>query len=89
MVRQLYAYGWRKKRINDFLDGYMSLLDEVVDHRRSINSAIKDAEEVSGIDIRKLVDELMNNESEEQNEHRYIINKLFYFFRNKMEVRDR
>lgn len=65
VVRQLHAYGWRKKRINDFLGGYMSLLDEVVDHRLSVNGAIKDAEDVTGIDIRKLVDELMNEEHKE------------------------
>ena len=58
IVRILWTvYGWRSKRIADFLEAYLSLMQEVADHRNSVNGLIKDTKEMTGIDVVKLLDE--------------------------------
>lgn len=59
IVRCLWdCYGWRNKRITQFVEAYLALLNEVVDKRNSIEGMIRDTKERTGIDVRKLIDEL-------------------------------
>ena len=58
LVRVLYTcYGWREKRIKDFLAMYLSLMEEWRDGRLTIKQAIKDSYELTGFDA----EELLNN----------------------------
>ena len=58
IVRVLWTvYGWRGKRIGAFLEAYLSLMQEVADHRNSVNGLIKDTKEMTGIDVVKLLDD--------------------------------
>lgn len=60
IVRILWTvYGWRSKRIADFLEAYLSLMQEVADHRNSVNGLIKDTKEMTGIDVVELLDDVM------------------------------
>lgn len=60
IVRILWTvYGWRSKRILDFLEAYLSLMQEVVDRRNSITGLIKDTKEMTGIDVVELLDSVV------------------------------
>ena len=57
LVRTLWTeYGWRDKRIAYFLEGVLSLLDE--SSRFGYQRLLKDTYEMTGVDVKKLVDEL-------------------------------
>ena len=56
-VRLLWTeYGWRDKRIAFFLEGILSLLDE--SRRFGYERLLKDTYELTGVDIKQLVDEI-------------------------------
>ena len=58
LVRVLYTcYGWREKRIKDFLEMYLSLVEEWQDGRLTIKQAINDSYELTGFNA----EELLNN----------------------------
>ena len=60
IVRILWTvYGWRSKRILDFLEAYLSLMQEVVDRRNSVTGLIKDTKEMTGIDVVELLDSVV------------------------------
>ena len=60
MVRVLWTvYGWREKRIGYFLEAYMSLLGEVWDQRCTVNQMIDGTKDMTGHDIRQLVDDMI------------------------------
>lgn len=57
VVRTLWTvYGWRHKRIADFLEAILSLLDE--SRRFGYEQLIRETKELTGVDVKKLVDEL-------------------------------
>lgn len=57
VVRTLWTvYGWRHKRIADFLEAILSLLDE--SRRFGYDRLIKDTYDLTGVDVKKLVDEI-------------------------------
>ena len=59
IVRTLYTvYGWRKKRIFDFIEAYIALMQEVFDGRSNINQLILDTEEMTGFNVKKILDEV-------------------------------
>lgn len=59
IVRTLYmVYGWRKKRIFDFLRAYIALVQEVSEGRSSINQFILDTEELTGFNVKTILDEV-------------------------------
>lgn len=59
MIRTLYSvYGWRKKRLSDFLEGYLSLMREVADRRCSVKQMVKDTYLLTGFDVNKLLDDV-------------------------------
>lgn len=59
MVRSLYTvYGWRKTRLAKFVECYCLLMEEVVDKRSGVEQFIKDTTKVTGIDVRKFLDEV-------------------------------
>lgn len=59
IVRVLWMdYGWRDKRLARFLESYLVLMEETADKRSGVNEFIKDTKELTGIDVKKLVDEL-------------------------------
>lgn len=60
IVRVLWTvYGWRSKRIADFLEAYLSLMQEVADKRNSVNGLIKDTKDLTGVDVVKLLDDII------------------------------
>ena len=57
LVRTLWTvYGWREKRIAYFLESHLALLNEI--GRISAVQFIKDTEELTGVDVKKLFDEI-------------------------------
>ena len=57
LVRTLWTvYGWREKRIAAFLEAHLALLSEVTHF--GVNQMIKDTEEMTGINVKKLFDEI-------------------------------
>ena len=63
IVRILWTvYGWRSKRIADFLEAYLSLMQEIGDKRNTVPGLIKDTKDLTGIDVVKLLDDVMEGE---------------------------
>ena len=59
LIRVLYTcYGWREKRIKDFLMMYLSLMQEVRDGRTTIKQQIRDSYELTGFDAEELLSSL-------------------------------
>jgi hypothetical protein len=59
LIRVLYTcYGWREKRIKDFLMMYLSLMQEVRDGRTTIKQQIRDSYELTGFDAEELLNSL-------------------------------
>ena len=57
LVRTLWTvYGWREKRIAYFLEAHLSLLQEATSF--GVNQLIRDTEEMTGVDVKKLFDEI-------------------------------
>ena len=57
LVRTLWTvYGWREKRIAAFLEAHLALLSEATHF--GVPQMIKDTEEMTGIDVQKLFDEI-------------------------------
>ena len=52
------VYGWRSKRIADFLGAYLALMAEVADNRTSVWQQVKDCKDLTGIDVKQLLDDL-------------------------------
>lgn len=63
IVRILWTvYGWKSKRIADFLEAYLSLMQEIGDKRNTVQGLIKDTKELTGIDVVKLLDDITEGE---------------------------
>ena len=59
VVRTLWTeYGWRDKRIARFVEGYLALMQEVADGRSTVQREIADCKALTGVDVKKLIDEL-------------------------------
>lgn len=59
VIRTLWTeYGWKDKRIARFLEGYLALMQEVADGRRKVWQEIEDYKNLTGVDVKKLLDEL-------------------------------
>ena len=62
VVRILYTvFGFRKKRLETFLEAYISLIQEISDKRSTVRSLSKDTEDLTGIDTMALLDEVFEN----------------------------
>lgn len=60
IVRVLWmVYGWRHERLGKFLEAYLSLLSEVADRRSGVMEFVKDTTELTGIDVKLLMDEIL------------------------------
>jgi len=72
IIRTLYTcYGWRDKRIKDFLLAYIVLFEEVHDGRNSISGAINDCRELTGIDVVELLNNCTYEEVEARLGHKW------------------
>ncbi len=61
VVRTLWTvYGWRHKRIADFLEAILSLLDE--SRRFGYDKLIRETYDLTGVDVVELVDGLYKGE---------------------------
>lgn len=61
-VRILYTvFGFRKKRLETFMEAYISLMQELSDKRSTVRSLSKDTEDLTGIDTMALLDEVFEN----------------------------
>ncbi len=59
MIRNLMtAFDFSKEKMVEVLEGHVALLDEIYDHNNTVKGAIKDADELSGLDTKKLVDDV-------------------------------
>ena len=59
MVRNLMtAFDYTREQMEEVLEGHLALLDEIYDGNHTVEGVMKDAKELSGIDSKKLVDEL-------------------------------
>lgn len=62
LVRTLWMeYGWREKRTANFLEAHLALLSEV--QTFGVWQMIKDTEELTGIDVQKLFDEICEDKA--------------------------
>lgn len=60
IVRILWTvYGWRSKRVADFLEAYLSLMQEIGDKRNTVPGLIKDTKDLTGIDVVELLDDVL------------------------------
>ena len=65
LVRTLWTvYGWREKRIAAFLESHLVLLEEAT--RFGVNEMIRDTEELTGVNVQKLFDEICEGGSNEK-----------------------
>ena len=55
------VYGWREKRIANFLEAHLALLSEV--QTFGVWQMIKDTEALTGIDVQKLFDEICEDKA--------------------------
>lgn len=59
LIRVLWTvYGYRSKRIANFLEAYVALFAEIADKRNTVTQTIKETKEITGVDVVKLVDSL-------------------------------
>lgn len=59
VVRTMWTvYAWKSKRIAGFIESYLSLMQEVADGRRTVKDEIEDCLSLTGVDVKKLIDEL-------------------------------
>lgn len=59
VIRTLWTeYGWRDKRIARFVEGYLALMQEVADGRSTVQREIADCKELTGVNVKALIDEL-------------------------------
>lgn len=59
MVRCLVTvFDWNKEKIDEFMKAYLALMQETADHRVSIKKSIKDTEELTGINVKELLDKI-------------------------------
>lgn len=62
VVRNLHdEYGWTKEQIDEFIGGYIGLMVECYDGRSTVNDMIRQTTELTGIDVRGLIDEVMED----------------------------
>ena len=58
MVMNMHVlHGWGHKEIGDFLEAHLSLMAELADGRTTLWKLLKQVEDETGYDIKKLVDE--------------------------------
>lgn len=58
MVRTLATvYDWDKEQLSEFVESHMALLSEIADHRNGIQQFVDETEELTGINIKELIDE--------------------------------
>ena len=56
-IRYLYTVkGWRKKRIDEFLEGVTSILREIADGRSTVMKCVSETEELTGYNVKEIVD---------------------------------
>ena len=59
VVRTLYqVYEWDYDQIGEFLGSYLVLLDEIGDKRSGVSQFVRDTETLTGVDIRKLLQDV-------------------------------
>ena len=58
MVRTLQmCYDWTKEELLEFCEAYVALVREFGDHRTGVAQFVRDTEKLTGIDVKKLLDE--------------------------------
>ena len=58
MVRTLHmVYDWTKEELLEFCEAYVALVGEFGDHRTGVAQFVRDTEKLTGIDVKKLLDE--------------------------------
>lgn len=59
MIRNMYTiYGYRTKRLAKLVEAHLALMAEVADGRITVDQAVKDCKDLTGIDVAKMIDEL-------------------------------
>ena len=58
MVRTLHqVYGWKKEQLEEFIESYIALMEEV-GRCNTVEGLIRDTKELTGIDVRLMLDEV-------------------------------
>lgn len=58
MVRTLQmCYDWTKEELLEFCEAYVALVGEFGSHRSTVSQFIRDTEKLTGIDVKKLLDD--------------------------------
>ena len=69
MIRTLYTvYGWRNKRLGNFIEAYIALLEEV-GQGNSVNGLIRDTKDLTGIDVKAFLDEIWGKTHDGQKDY--------------------
>lgn len=50
------VYDWNKEQIDEFMESHMALLQEISDHRTNIKHFVEDTEDLTGVNVRELID---------------------------------
>lgn len=59
VIRELYTVnGFTKAQIDEFLEGYVALMDEMDGRRNTVAGIIRDTKDLTGIDVKKVLDEV-------------------------------
>ena len=59
MARNLMtAFDYTKEELEEVFEGHVALLDEIYEGNNTVEGVMRDAKELSGIDAKKLVDEV-------------------------------
>lgn len=60
MVRTLQmVYDWNREQLDEFCEAYLSLIDEFGSKRTTVSAFIRDTEELTGINVKTLLDEVV------------------------------
>lgn len=59
MFRNLMtAFDYTPEQMAEVLEGYLALLDEIYEGNHTVAGVMKDAKELTGIDVKKVVDDM-------------------------------
>lgn len=61
VIRELFTVnGFSKEEIDEFLEGYVALMDEMDGKRNTVAGIVKDTKDLTGIDVKKVLDEVFD-----------------------------
>ncbi len=63
LIRTLVTcYDWNREQVDEFIEAYLALIEEIYDQRETVPQFIRATEEMTGVNVKTLISEVMNNE---------------------------